>query len=214
MRVLCLGAPMTDLSPLAITRALPRVAVLIDGDNVPFSVSRVLEAQAKSMGQVVIRRVYGDMGLRKDWAAAAGYDAYHCASGPVKNHADIRLVIGALDLAHRGLAQGFVIMSDDRDFTPLVNHLREIGLQAEQVGKPKAAPKLVTSLSPVDADLKALLSGKPKGLPLKEIGGAMQGMTVKDRTGKTTWRAYVRSKPDLFALAGSGQDSRVLWCGG
>ena len=50
MRVLCFGAPMTDLSPLALTRALPRVAVLIDGDNVPLSVSRALEA--KAMGKL------------------------------------------------------------------------------------------------------------------------------------------------------------------
>lgn len=215
---------MTDLSPLGLpmTRHLPRVALLVDGDNVPFSDMASLEPKAQALGQVVIRRVYADMALRKDWAGRQDFDAFHCASGATKNHADIRLVIGALDLAHRGLAQAFMILSDDSDFTPLVNHLREMGLAAELHGKskkkqPAAAlqgkPKPV-KLSSVDQALKAQLAGLTQGLSMQVLGAKMRAFPVKDSTGKANWRAYLKSKPECFSLTGSGQATCVTWCGG
>lgn len=201
---------MTDLSPstLPLYRNSARVALLIDGDNVPPACLPDHEVRARAMGQVVIRRVYADMTKRKDWAATSGLDAFHCASGMAKNHADIRLVIGALDIAHRGLAQAFLILSDDRDFAPLINHLREIGLIAELAGKPKAVP-----LSPLEKKMRDLLLAQPSGLPLQNLGPAFQGQTVKAITGKATWRAYLTSRPELFTLTGIKQESRAIWCG-
>lgn len=202
---------MTDLSPFVLpaTRSQPRVAILVDGDNIPPSSCPSLEVRAQSMGQIVVRRVYADMGLRKDWASTFGYDAFHCGSGAAKNHADIRLVIGAMDLAYRGLAQAFLILSDDRDFAPLVRHLREMGLTAEVVGKPKVA-----KLSLVDTALRSVLASADKGLLLQVLGTQMRAHPVKASTGKGTWRAYLTSKPELFCLTGSGQETRVTWCGG
>ena len=120
----------------------PRVAILVDGDNVPQTALPEIEAKAQVLGETVIRRVYGDMALHKDWAVETAYLTIHCTTTAGKNRADMHLVIGALDIAHRGLASHFLILSDDRDFGPLVANLREIGMKVEWSGKPKTVPKL------------------------------------------------------------------------
>ena len=189
----------------------PRVAILVDGDNVPQTALAAIEATGQAMGETVIRRVYGDMALHKDWAAETTYLTIHCTTTAGKNRADIHLVIGAMDIAHRGLATHFVILSDDRDFGPLVSHLREIGMKVEWAGKPKVAPKPII-VPPVVAKLKApsevdkklhdLLKIAKDGLILQALGSQMKNGGVKAQTGKTTWRAYLKSKPDLYILSG------------
>ena len=196
----------------------PRVAVLVDGDNVPRSALSDIEAKAHALGETVIRRVYGDMGLHKDWAAETGYLTVHCTTTAGKNRADMHLVIGALDIAHRGLATHFLILSDDRDFGPLVSHLREIGMQVNWAGKPKVATLKVPAitvapkappLSPLDRRVHGLWVGVKPGLALVQIGNAMKGETVQKQTGKSSWRAYFQSKPDLYVLTGAGPSTVV-----
>lgn len=191
----------------------PRVAILVDGDNVPHSALAEIEAKAASLGNPILRRVYADMSLRKDWAAETDYLAFHCTTSAGKNCADIHLVIGAMDIAHRGLATHFLILSDDRDFGPLVAHLREIGMTVEWAGKPKAPPKPVTApvtakakgLSDVDQRLQDLLKSEAKGLGLKEVGNKMKKGSIKAQTKtKSTWRAYFKSKEDLYSLRVEG----------
>ena len=196
----------------------PRVAILVDGDNVPHSAVAGIEAQAKALGDTVIRRVYADIGLHKNWAAETEYLVIHCTTTAGKNRADMHLTIAALDIAHRGLATHFLIMSDDRDFGPLVAHLREIGMQVEWAGKPKAtirkipaitvAPK-VMALSPLDHRICTLLNAAKTGLTLVHIGNAMKGETVQKQTAKASWRAYFQSKPDLYSMSGAGAATLV-----
>lgn len=191
----------------------PRVAILVDGDNVPQTALAGIEATAQAFGEPVIRRVYGDMALHKDWAAETTYLAIHCTTTAGKNRADMHLVIGALDIAHRGLATHFLILSDDRDFGPLVAHLREIGMKVEWTGKPKVVVRKIQSitvapkaepLSPLDQRLHNLWLGLKPGLPLVQIGNAMKGETVQKQTGKASWRAYFQSKSHIYGLAGTG----------
>ena len=189
----------------------PRVAILVDGDNVPQTALPEIEAKAQALGETVIRRVYGDMALHKDWAVETAYLTIHCTTTAGKNRADMHLVIGALDIAHRGLASHFLILSDDRDFGPLVAYLREIGMKVEWSGKPKVAPKpifpppvaaKVKAMSEVDERLHDLLKISKAGLILQALGSQMKNGGVKAQTGKTTWRAYFKSKPELYTLCG------------
>ena len=196
----------------------PRVAILVDGDNVSHSALAGIEAKAAVLGNPILRRVYADMGLRKDWAAETSYLAIHCTTTAGKNRADMHLVVGAMDIAHRGLATHFLILSDDRDFGPLVAHLREIGMQVDWVGKPKVAirkspaitvaPK-VTALSPLDHRIYILLNAAKTGFTLVHIGNAMKGETVQKQTAKASWRAYLQSKPELYSLIGAGAATLV-----
>lgn len=190
----------------------PRVAILVDGDNVPHSAIAEIDAKASALGNPILRRVYADMALRKDWAAETDYLAIHCTTSAGKNRADIQLVIGAMDIAHRGLATHFLILSDDRDFGPLVAHLREIGMTVDWSGKPKPAPKPATvavpsktnALSAVDQRLRAIFEAQKPGLSLQTLGSQMKQGPVLQQTQKATWRAYLSSKPDLYVLTGTG----------
>jgi hypothetical protein len=128
----------------------------------------------------------------------------------------------------------FLIVSDDRDFGPLVNHLREQGYRVEWVGKPKAkvskpvsvksdkatvtTPAQAPKPTPKPAETTALdkrlvkmitsHAEADKGVTLVTLGHLMKGDTVKAQTGKASWRAYLKERP-LFELVGKGPDTRV-----
>lgn len=195
----------------------PRVAILVDGDNVPHSAVAGIEAQAKTLGDTVIRRVYADIGLHKNWAAETEYLVIHCTTTAGKNRADMHLVVGAMDIAHRALATHFLIVSDDRDFGPLVAHLREVGMTVEWAGKPKTAPKpaavpipsKANAQSAVDQRLHAVFRAQKPSLSLQTLGSQMKQGTVLEQTQKATWRAYLSTKPELYTLTGTGATTVV-----
>jgi hypothetical protein len=199
-----------DLSSPISNKTKHRVAILVDGDNVAHSNRPALEASAEMLGDVTIRRVFGDMALHKGWANQTSYTVTHCTTSAGKNRADMALVVAAMDFAHRGLASAFVIASDDRDFGPLVSHLCEQGFRVDWVGKPKPpAPSPKTAL---DKRLAKMISEDPaaaQGVTLVRLGQLMKGESVKAQTGgKASWRAYLKDSPH-FSLSGDGQETRV-----
>lgn len=194
-----------------------RVAVLIDGDNIAHGALAVIEAAAADLGAVVIRRVYCDVTVQKAWEAEPLVQAVHTGHGSGKNATDIRLVIDAMDLAHRGLATGFVIASTDSDFAPLAIWLREAGYGVLGVGRAETARRFQAAcsgfrllpavaakpaLSALDKRLRQVIGA---GLDLQALGCAMRGETVKAQTGCATWRAYLAGKPALYRV----QDAKV-----
>ncbi|MES2666682.1 MAG: NYN domain-containing protein [Pseudomonadota bacterium] len=202
-----------DLSPFSVSTTKARVAILVDGDNIPHVELSVIESVANNLGNTAIRRVYGDMTVRKEWASEINYLTIHCSTAHGKNRADVHLVIGALDIAHRGLATSFLIVSDDKDFGPLVAYLREIGLTAEQIGKQpqktKAVPSQTVVLSKLDQKIHDLFHQSKAELSLQHIGSQMRNGKVKEQTGKATWRAYLTGKPDLYKLVGTGGETVI-----
>jgi NYN domain len=216
---------MTDLSSFGVlsTARKPRVAVLVDGDNFPFAELNGLEALAASIGEVVIRRVFGDVKKVGGWPEAATYQMLHCDSScGKKNLADMQLTVAALDLAHRGLATGFVIASDDRDFQPVIQFLIESGQTVLRLRKPMSTelpqperPAAATpvqkkaTLSVVDQELQTVLAGHPKGLTLVAIGAKVRNGTVMAQTGKKTWRAYFESNTGRYVIEGTGAATLV-----
>lgn len=209
-----------ELSASYHSQIRQRVAILVDGDNHPVSGVPAIEQEAARWGDVTIRRVFGDTALHKGWAEVTNFTATHCPTSAGKNRADMALVIAAMDFAHRQLASVFVIVSDDRDFGPLVNHLREQGYRVEWAGKPKAkSSTLVPSTSVIapaarnelDRKLTKVLMSHAKadqGVTLVDLGHLMKGATVKAQTGKSSWRAYLKERP-LFELLGDGPQTRV-----
>ena len=113
---------------------LKNIALLIDADNASAAgIDPVLTVLAE-LGQVNIRRVYGNWakpGL-KTWAALINryglrpQQQFDLTKG--KNATDMAMTIDALDLLYQGKVDGFGIMSSDSDFTPLANRLRQDGL--------------------------------------------------------------------------------------
>jgi len=119
----------------------PRLAVLIDADNVPASYADAIFEEIAALGEASVRRIYGDWSAARlgGWArkvAALGLVADQQFSNTKgKNASDIGLVIAAMDFLHSGLFDGFVLVSSDSDFTRLAARVR--GLQTLHLcGKP------------------------------------------------------------------------------
>jgi len=137
----------TSLTPQNTLAASP-VALLIDGENViaPDMIAHIL-VEAGKMGGVVIRQVYGN------WAAPSmhrwkemmtHYELEQMGNVPAnagRNATDIALVIGAMDLLHRGVRH-FCLVTGDSDYLPLVLRLRQDKCTVLGIGMPNASHAL------------------------------------------------------------------------
>jgi hypothetical protein len=121
----------------------PKLAVLIDGENISPRVADGLFDEVAKIGEASLRRIYGDFSASqlKGWAeilarhAILPYQQFANTTG--KNSSDIALVIDAMDLLHSGRFDGFVLVSSDGDFTRLAARIREQGLDVFGIGQAK-----------------------------------------------------------------------------
>lgn len=203
----------------------PRVAVLVDGDNLCSAQAGRILIQAGKLGDTLIRRVYGNAAQRTGWNSAPGFAFRHAGTG--KNAADLLLAIEAMALVLRQRADALVIASSDRDFTHLATHLREEGVPVLGLGEAKAPEGFRKScsqfvelaavvpaepLSELESKVTALLGASGKeGLRLVELAQRMKAdhaVQISDQHQKT-WRSWLGARPGLFALDPKGLDARV-----
>lgn len=122
---------------------LPRLAVLIDAENVSPRVAQRLFEEIATFGEASVRRIYGDFSEErlKGWAQILTDHAIipqqNFALTVGKNGSDIALVIDAMDLLHSGRFAGFCLVSSDSDFTRLAARIREQGLDVFGFGEGK-----------------------------------------------------------------------------
>ena len=182
------------------------LATLVDGENIPHSLAGQIITKALGFGRPIVQRVYGDVTRLPAWEAAAGFEMIH--TGHAKNGADMRMVIDALDLVHRGGVGQVVLASSDRDFTHLAQYLRAHGIDVIGMGEakthdsfrkacssfvelmPRPIPKMTVAtkveLCPVDQDQPDSLT-----LQIKAFIAAMgkDGLMIQDLSAKMT-RAF------------------------
>lgn len=121
----------------------PRLAVLIDADNVSPKHSADLFAELAGYGKLTVKRAYGDWttdqlgGWKKRLHAHAISPMQQFAYTQGKNSSDSALIIDAMDLLYAGNLDGFVIVSSDSDFTRLATRLRESGMTVYGLGARK-----------------------------------------------------------------------------
>jgi len=113
-------------------RESPRLAVLIDGDNVSVEGMDRLFATVAGLGDAIVRTIYGGSNTAsKKWAEAASRHALSFGRKHLHakghNATDIEMVIGAMDLMTSSAIDSFCLVSSDADFTPLAIRLREAG---------------------------------------------------------------------------------------
>jgi uncharacterized LabA/DUF88 family protein len=121
----------------------PRLAVLFDADNVPYSNVRGMLAEIAKYGTPTFKRIYGD------WTkpTVAGWKTVLLENGitPIqqysyttgKNATDSAMIIDAMDILYTGRVDGFCIVSSDSDFTRLATRLREAGMKVYGIGEKK-----------------------------------------------------------------------------
>jgi uncharacterized protein (TIGR00288 family) len=125
----------------------PRVAVLVDCDNVSPEILEHALLMVAQFGRVVLRRGYGNQGtLAHKWQDALVRLAftpclqYQYAAG--KNTADIALALDALEALFDERADTFCLVTSDSDFAYLCRKLRERGAMVCIVGEPKTPDAL------------------------------------------------------------------------
>lgn len=153
---------------------LKNIALLIDADNVSREgIDPVLSVLA-TLGQVSIRRAYGNWAKRAlmGWDKTlhrfgiAPHQQFDLTKG--KNATDMAMTIDAMDLLYRGKVDGFAIMSSDSDFTPLAMRLRQDGALVYGFGNsrtPQAFQSACTRFIEVD---KLIASAAAEAPPVLE----------------------------------------------
>jgi uncharacterized protein (TIGR00288 family) len=198
---------------------LKNIALLIDADNVSREgIDPVLSVLA-TLGQVSIRRAYGN------WAKTAlkGWDTtlhrygiapqqqFDLTKG--KNATDMALTIDAMDLLYRGKVDGFAIMSSDSDFTPLAMRLRQDGVVVYGFGQGKTPQAFQTACTRFIEVDKLIASSQaeepPQALAAAQPKEAASGPQPVDPDvialiGKA-WKQAKRDEKDFAKLTDIGR---------
>ena len=120
-----------------------KLAVLIDGDNIPSAYVKEMMEEIAKYGNPTIKRIYGDWTkphLSK-WKnvllenAITPIQQYAYTTG--KNATDSAMIIDAMDILYSEKVNGFCLVSSDSDFTKLATRLREAGMQVFGIGEKK-----------------------------------------------------------------------------
>ncbi|MCL6294819.1 NYN domain-containing protein [Jejuia spongiicola] len=120
-----------------------KIAVLIDGDNIPSKYISEMMEEITKYGTPTIKRIYGDWTkphLSK-WKnillenAITPIQQYGYTTG--KNATDSAMIIDAMDVLYSEKVNGFCLVSSDSDFTKLATRLREAGMVVYGMGEKK-----------------------------------------------------------------------------
>lgn len=128
-----------------------KIAVLIDGDNIPAKYISEMMEEITKYGTPTIKRIYGDWTkphLSK-WKnvllqnAISPMQQYSYTSG--KNATDSAMIIDAMDILYSGKVDAFCLVSSDSDFTKLATRLREAGMQVYGIGEKKTPEPFIVA---------------------------------------------------------------------
>ncbi|MGR3291981.1 MAG: NYN domain-containing protein [Paracoccaceae bacterium] len=196
------------------------VALLIDGENISSSLADAIMSVAVKLGEVTVKRIYGNFRALPSWEAVPGYRQMH--SGIGRNSADMLLAIEAMELASSGLISTFAIATSDGDFGHLATHLRESGFNVIGIGEEKAPDsfrKSCTKFEQIDhtrfliRKISEAIANEPgsEGILLSKLSAYMHSHH-KVKIGsypEKTWRNYLHKRPEYFAIDPKGPNARV-----
>ena len=128
-----------------------KLAVLIDGDNIPSAYVKEMMEEIAKYGNPTIKRIYGDWTkphLTK-WKkvllenAITPIQQYGYTTG--KNATDSAMIIDAMDILYSEKVDGFCLVSSDSDFTRLATRLREAGMKVYGIGEKKTPSPFIVA---------------------------------------------------------------------
>jgi len=128
-----------------------KLAVLIDGDNIPSAHVKEMMEEIAKYGNPTIKRIYGDWTkphLSK-WKnmllenAITPVQQYGYTQG--KNSTDSAMIIDAMDILYSEKVNGFCLVSSDSDFTRLATRLREAGMLVYGIGEKKTPEPFIVA---------------------------------------------------------------------
>ncbi|WP_346857355.1 NYN domain-containing protein [uncultured Draconibacterium sp.] len=128
-----------------------KLAVLIDGDNIPSAYVKEMMEEIAKYGNPTIKRIYGDWTkpTLSKWKnlllenAITPIQQYAYTSG--KNATDSAMIIDAMDILYSEKVNGFCLVSSDSDFTRLATRLREAGMHVIGIGEKKTPEPFIVA---------------------------------------------------------------------
>jgi uncharacterized LabA/DUF88 family protein len=128
-----------------------KLAVLIDGDNIPSAYVKEMMEEIAKYGNPTIKRIYGDWTNPKlsKWKgvllenAITPIQQYGYTVG--KNATDSAMIIDAMDILYSEKVDGFCLVSSDSDFTRLATRLREAGMKVFGIGEKKTPEPFIVA---------------------------------------------------------------------
>lgn len=128
-----------------------KLAVLIDGDNIPSAYVKEMMEEIAKYGNPTIKRIYGDWTNPKltKWKnvllenAITPIQQYGYTIG--KNATDSAMIIDAMDILYSEKVNGFCLVSSDSDFTRLATRLREAGMNVIGIGEKKTPDPFIVA---------------------------------------------------------------------
>lgn len=128
-----------------------KLAVLIDGDNIPAKYIKEMMEEITKYGTPTVKRIYGDWTkpYLSKWKAVLLENAitpvqqYSYTTG--KNATDSAMIIDAMDILYSEKVDGFCLVSSDSDFTKLATRLREAGLVVYGIGEKKTPDPFIVA---------------------------------------------------------------------
>jgi uncharacterized LabA/DUF88 family protein len=128
-----------------------KLAVLIDGDNIPSAYVKEMMEEIAKYGNPTIKRIYGDWTNPKllKWKnilldnAITPIQQYGYTKG--KNATDSAMIIDAMDILYSEKVNGFCLVSSDSDFTRLATRLREAGMMVFGIGEKKTPEPFIVA---------------------------------------------------------------------
>ena len=128
-----------------------KLAVLIDGDNIPSAYVKEMMEEIAKYGNPTIKRIYGDWTKPHlvKWKnvllenAVTPIQQYGYTQG--KNATDSAMIIDAMDILYSEKVDGFCLVSSDSDFTRLATRLREAGMNVIGIGEKKTPDPFIVA---------------------------------------------------------------------
>lgn len=199
----------------------PRVALLIDGDNISAVHSQSILDAAHQHGDVVFSRVYVNQGCGSgNWVSKGLIDVF--VTGMGGNSSDFRMSFDAVEMEIRDHHDVFMIVSNDSDLLHVIRWLKERGRTVVIGGTPEINKDLCNVVSDVHIFKHVKKEGVKSSVEIKPTldmltgliamaGGSMAlsdfGQCVRDAYGfksrafgHRTWSRVFSSRPDLFAI--------------
>jgi uncharacterized LabA/DUF88 family protein len=153
----------------------PRIALLIDAENVSHSnLPRILAVTAPR-GELAIKAVYADwnnptMQKWRELATDNKFKIRHQRSAvKAKNASDMRLIMDAIEILHYVRPDIFCLVSNDADYVPLCDKLHEAGKYVIGLGYNHAAEALIRACDEFIFVARSHTASLPRILPLKPI---------------------------------------------
>lgn len=191
------------------------LAVLIDGDNIPYANIKGMMEEIAKFGIPTFKRIYGDWTKPQlgGWKgvllenAITPIQQYSYTSG--KNATDSAMIIDAMDILYSGKVDGFCVVSSDSDFTRLATRLRESGMLVIGMGEKKTPSPFIVACDKF-IYLEILVSSDDKDSDKKNKDKEQASVQKVDNRLLNLLKATIQDQADDDGWAFLGEVGQML----